>query len=78
MTTKVVPCDVLAKAWYIAYGGDAYALGPLRYEEPVSADTVSERAFDQFGEYPRAIWPDGETINTDPYKYTVSCEEGEE
>jgi hypothetical protein len=77
MTTKVVPCDVLAKAWYIRYGRDAYALGPYRFDEPVSADIVSEQAFEQFGEYPREIWPDGGTINTEPYEYTVSYEEGE-
>lgn len=77
MKTKSASSDVLAKAWYISYGRDAYALGPMLYDEPVSADTVSERALDQFGEYPREIWPDGGTINTEPYEYTVSYEEGE-
>lgn len=70
--TRRVSSDVLARAWYISYASDAYALGPLRYEEPVSAERVSEDARALFAEYPVEIWPEGETVATDPYEYKVS------
>jgi len=49
--------DREAMAWYVKYDMDAYALGPLRYDKPVTPDVVMGTAFAQFGEYPQAIWP---------------------
>lgn len=76
--TKTVTGSTLARAWYVMYPRDAYALGPMRYDKPVSACVVSENARIQFGDYPRQIWADGETTSTEPYQYIVSCERGEE
>ena len=33
-----------SKAWYIKFPGDAYALGPVRFREPVDEKTVREYA----------------------------------
>ena len=51
-----------AKAWYVQYPLDAYALGPYRYNEFVPASQVVEDAEEQFGEKPKEVWPDGETV----------------
>jgi hypothetical protein len=50
------------------YPLDAYALGPYRFEEPVTADVAIERAEEQFGEKPSNIWPDGPTEEIDEYE----------
>ena len=65
----------LAKAWYVMYPLDAYALGPFRFREPVDANEVVEQAETQFGEKPREVWPDGETVEVEEYTYEVSVPE---
>lgn len=67
-----------AWAWYIKYPLDAYALGPYRYDNPVSADEVSEEALEQFGERPAEIWPDGPTHELDEYEYQVDVPEDDD
>lgn len=67
-----------AKAWYIKYPLDAYALGPYRYDRPKTAAEISELAFGQFGEYPSEIWPEGATKEVDEYEYTVHDEDSED
>lgn len=68
----------LARAWYIKYPVDAYALGPYRYDKPVSADVASYQALQQFGERPSAIWPDGPTEEVGEYEYPVYDPDAEE
>ena len=62
----------LAFAWYIKYPLDAYALGPMRYEDPVGADRVIEDATEQFGEAPAAIWPTGHTEEVEEYEIELA------
>lgn len=64
-----------ARAWYVMYPLDAYALGPYRFNEPVTADVVSDRAMEQFGERPCQIWPEGPTLDVDEYEYEVDIPE---
>jgi len=80
---KIIPVEStdyrLASAWYISYPLDAYALGPMRFEKPVDAVTVLERAEEQFSELPTAIWPDGRVIEVDEYPITIGeCVEDDE
>lgn len=63
--------DREARAWYVKYPLDAYALGPYRYDESVTAATASEEALEQFGERPAEIWPEGETSQVDEYEYQL-------
>lgn len=63
----------LAKAWYVKYPLDAYALGPYRYDKFVGADTVSDEALKQFGERPVEVWPTEATEETDEYEYEVTA-----
>jgi hypothetical protein len=56
-----------ARAWYVKYPLDAYALGPYRFKEPVTADVVIEQARKQFGERPAEVWPDGPCDEVDEY-----------
>ena len=65
----------LAKAWYVMYPLDAYALGPLRYRDFVTAEQAVEDAESQFGEKPKEVWPEGEEIEVDEYEYEVSVPE---
>jgi hypothetical protein len=58
--------------WYIKYRLDGYALGPLRYDNPVQADRVSNDAVKQFGERPAEIWPTGRTEEVPEYEYEVT------
>ena len=60
-----------ARAWYVKYPLDAYALGPYRYNKPMTAADVAEEAKEQFGEYPGEIWPVGATEEVDEYEYAV-------
>ena len=57
-----------AEAWYVMYPLDAYALGPYRFDEPVTADVAIERATEQFGEPPASIWPDGPVEEVPEYE----------
>ena len=52
---------MLAKAWYVKYPLDAYALGPLRFERPVDAKEAAMRAEELFGGPPTEVWPSGPT-----------------
>jgi hypothetical protein len=63
--------DRAAWAWYILYPLDAYALGPYRFREPVTADVAVAQAEEQFGELPSNVWPDGRTVEVDEYSYEV-------
>ena len=65
----------LARAWYVKYPLDAYALGPYRFDKPTSAADVSEIAHKQFGERPREIWPDGQCEEVEPYDYELDVPE---
>jgi len=65
----------LAKAWYVKYPLDAYALGPYRFDNMVPATTAIEQALDQFGERPREVWPDGETEEVDEYEIELDVPE---
>jgi hypothetical protein len=56
-----------ACAWYVLYPLDAYAMGPYRYPEPVTADVVIEQALNQFGERPYEVWPDGPCEEVEEY-----------
>ena len=67
----------LAKAWYVKYPLDAYALGPMRFEKPVSAFVVSETAQIQFGERPNQIWPDGQVEEVDEYEFELDVPDDE-
>jgi hypothetical protein len=58
-------------AWYVMYPLDAYAMGPYRFEEPVTADVVVGRAQEQFGERPCSLWPDGPTEEVNEYEYEL-------
>ena len=64
-----------AKAWYVKYPLDAYALGPYRYEEAVSATQAVEDAKETFGERPAEVWPNGETVEVAEYEYAVDVPE---
>jgi len=57
----------LAKAWYVKYPSDAYALGPYRYDEMVPATQAIVQAVETFGEHPSEVWPDGPTEECDEY-----------
>ena len=50
-----------AKAWYIKFPMDAYALGPLRFDKPVGERKVREEArkFEGCSRLPRGFqcWP---------------------
>ncbi len=50
----------LAKAWYVKYPLDAYALGPYRFDEPAKATEAIELALSAFGERPCEVWPTGD------------------
>ena len=63
--------DRLASAWYVLYPLDAYAIGPYRFKEPVCAETVVERAEEQFGEKPIELWPTGPVEEVDEYEFTL-------
>ena len=67
-----------AKAWYVKFPLDGYALGPLRFDEFVPASQVVTEAEDQFGEKPKELWPDGEIIEVEEYKYEVDVPEGDQ
>ena len=66
-----------AKAWHVQYPLDAYALGPYRYNEFVPAIQAVEDAEEQFGEKPKEVWPDGETVEVEEYKYEVDVPEAD-
>lgn len=40
---------MIGTAWYIKFPADAYALGPVRFKEPVSESIVREYARKHFG-----------------------------
>ena len=61
----------LASAWYVHYPLDAYALGPLRFNEPVTAAAAADKAERLFCERPKEVWPEGPTEETDEYEYEV-------
>ena len=63
-----------ARAWYVKYPLDAFAMGPYRYDEPVTADVPSDQALEQFGERPGDIWADGSTVDVDEYEYETQEE----
>ena len=67
--------DRIARAWYVMYPNDAYALGPYRYNSLVPASRAVEDAECGFGEKPRDVWPEGEIEDVDEYSYTVSVPE---
>ena len=66
----------LAKAWYVKYPLDAYAMGPYRFNTPVLATKAIEIALEQFGERPNQVWPDGKTEEVDEYE--IELDEPEE
>lgn len=61
--------DRLCLAWYVKYPLDAYALGPLRFAEPVSAARAAKRAEEIFGELPQEVWPAGPIEEGETYEY---------
>ena len=61
----------IARAWYVKYPLDAYALGPYRFEEPVSAVEVVELAEEQFGAKPSSLWPDGPSEEVAEYEFEI-------
>lgn len=61
----------VARAWYVMYPLNAYAIGPYRFEHPVSAVEVVERAEEQFGEKPANVWPDGPTEEVEEYEFEL-------
>lgn len=65
----------IARAWYVLYPLDAYAIGPYRYREPVEAGVVVEQALKQFGERPYQIWPDGPVEEVEPYTFELDLPE---
>ena len=71
MKTRQETDTRLARAWYIQYPLDAFALGPYRYDRPKTAFEVAEEAHQQFGEYPAEIWPEGMVEETEEYEYTL-------
>ncbi len=62
----------LAKAWYVKYPLDAYALGPYCYEDFVPAGRAIEDAEEQFGEKPGELWPEGEEVEVAEYRFETS------
>lgn len=70
-TTETNTDTRAARAWYVKYPLDAYALGPYRFDEFVTADIAVERAVEQFGERPVELWPDGPTQDVPEYEYEV-------
>ena len=66
----------LAKAWYVKYQLDAYALGPYRYSEPTPATTAIEQAEKGFGEKPAEVWPDGKVVEVEEYEIELNRLEG--
>jgi hypothetical protein len=64
----------LARAWYVKYPLDAYALGPSRFDTPVSAGRAAEEARDAFGEFPYEVWPSGPVEEVEEYEYQVADE----
>jgi hypothetical protein len=77
LTTITATSTDSARAWYIKYPLDAYAMGPLRYHEFVTADVASDQALEQFGERPNQIWPDGRTQEVPEYEYLIDVPEEE-
>jgi len=66
----------LAKAWYVKYPLDAYALGPYRFEDPVPATEVIEMVLKQFGERPTEIWPNGTVEEVEEYEIQLDVPKG--
>ena len=58
----------LARAWYVKYPLDAYALGPYRFDKPVPATVVISKALESFGERPQEVWPTGPVEEVDEYE----------
>jgi len=57
----------LARAWYVKYPLDFYAIGPYRYLDPVDANVPINQALEQFGERPSEVWPDGKVEEVEEY-----------
>lgn len=65
-----------ARAWYVKYPLDAYALGPIRFDEAVTAETAVEEARLTRGARPQELWPDGPVEATDEaYTYELDVPE---
>ena len=47
-----------SQAWYVKYNLDAYALGPMRFDHPVTEAEAIEAAERAFGETPAEVWPE--------------------
>jgi hypothetical protein len=62
----------LSYAWYVKYDTNAYAAGPFRYRDPVSAVEAVQSAVACFGELPHELWPEGSTIETEEYEYELA------
>jgi len=45
-----------ARAWYVKYRLDTYALGPLQFQKPVTKTEAIRTAARMFGEKPREVW----------------------
>ena len=64
----------VARAWYVMYPLNAYALGPMRFTDNVSAEKAVEEAEELFGERPSSVWPEGPTEEVDEYEYELKGE----
>lgn len=65
----------LARAWYVKYPLDAYALGPLGFFEPVKATCAIALAREQFGERPCEVWPADRSADiTEVEEYEIELE----
>ena len=63
----------LAKAWYVIYPLDPYALGPYRYEDFVPATRAVEDATAAFGEAPSGAWSDGPVKTVEEYEVELAA-----
>jgi len=71
LTTITSTENRLARAWYVKYALDPFALGPYRFGEFVPATDAIEIASVQFGERPCAVWPEGEIEEVDGIRNRV-------
>ena len=75
LTTTTSTENQLAKAWYVKYPLDPFALGPYRFEEFVPATDAIEIALGQFDERPCAVWPEGKVEEVDEYEIELDLPE---
>ena len=67
-------------AWYVIFPLDAYALGPYRFDELISAKQLVEEVEEQFGEKPSNVWPTGPNPSEEieEYEFELQGEDDED